>query len=119
MKLGDIDLTDLIAQVRELAADNPEFVYKKQAGACTYWPDDDNPQGCIVGAGLKNLGFNTSKGLYSDFVDRQPHVTCNSWRAWAGKNDRQRRWVRCVQAEQDAGATWGRAVKLADLEWLQ
>ncbi len=107
-----LNIPALIAAVRELAAEEPGFIYRFYADdpklACSYFPNEKNPKGCIVGAAIR---------LVAPDFDLQP---------WEGQNagdvvgdfatEEQSNWFNHVQGEQDAGKPWGEAVRLADVE---
>lgn len=115
-----IDITKLIAEVRRLAAQYPDYIYWKPTGLryCSYvsgkvenLSGDICPnQGCIFGQALRNLypdfdftEIEQKKGI-GEFLDEQglpPHEPDHIW---------------CVdvQCNQDFGMTWRKSVNEAD-----
>jgi hypothetical protein len=104
-------LDDVVAKVREVAAERPTYVYDNGTGgelsSCFYRHGADRSEpGCIVGQALDRLGYvvpelwegtNASSLLQSIFpeVDRV---------------DSRIFWVRSVQSAQDGGMSWADAV---------
>jgi hypothetical protein len=104
----------IIAEVRRLAAERPDYVYEKpEFSAYCLYMHGDGP-GCIFGHALHNLGWDFSeeqKGTITSILlgdGPDPLVETTS---------QQRLWMRAVQSKQDNAFTWGKAVELADEEF--
>lgn len=116
-----ISVKDVVAQVRRLAAENPDFVYKK----VFFTNSEGNPDyrcqyvkegkgDCIIGQALVDVGVPVEslaewdKGIYAAtavvprFVD-VPY------------DDPAVGWLNAVQGYQDKGRTWQESVYEADL----
>ena len=102
-----IDFPKLVADVRAFAKKFPDRVYDQAPNkGCAYNPDDVNPDGCIVGAGLREQGYR--------FVC---HSTVNVVLADFPENEGEKLmlvWLRAVQGHQDSSIPWGKAVAFAD-----
>lgn len=104
-ELTEVLNVHLEAAVREFAQLFPDVKYDSSANDCLYSPVGDNVLGCIVGAALGKLGFDTKEiddcnrgGASVDMII--PHAS---------------RWLRRVQSAQDGGGhTWADAVYEAD-----
>lgn len=116
--------TQVIEEVRRLAAEQPDFVYSKQEGAdanedCSYFGckvGDASGQACIVGQALANLNVDMS-GLKRK-EDKGYGMAIGQaleWRVVAiPYTEEERVWLGNVQYHQDRGESWGQAVELAD-----
>ncbi|MGW1739993.1 hypothetical protein ACWCPQ_14405 [Nocardia sp. NPDC001965] len=106
----------LVAEVRRLAAENPNFVYQKPEGSifCVYVEQDSDGNkvgSCILGQAMINLGVPAEKlvgsggfaGLALDLLDMEI-------------SEKVRWWAVAVQGKQDKEIPWGRAVEIADEE---
>ena len=129
-----VDINVVIKQVREIAAEFPDFVYQPKqlpvlltpeqqeqammgspeapttTNGCVY-READGRAGCIVGQALNMLGVlalvsdnQNLRGVRGLVDDTHP----NSWR------DPRVKWLRQVQNHQDRRVSWGQAVRLAD-----
>ena len=116
--------TQVIEEVRRLAAEQPGFIYGLQAGAggtCSYFGcaiGDTSGQACIVGQALANLNVDMS-GLKSR-EDGDLGMAIAEALAF-GKVDisytaEDARWLDNVQYQQDRDEPWAQAVALADKE---
>lgn len=117
-----MSLTDesLVRAVRELAAENPDYVYVngvgKVAGAygasCFYVHHKDGALagGCLIGQAAIRSGVPIGVVATWDDADQADakHVLPGA------VSDRVREWANWVQYSQDAGKTWGTAVSFAD-----
>lgn len=116
-----IRIADLIAEVRRLAQDNPDFVYptnKRHEGpSCVYNPEEGiyGRPACIFGQAFINLGSP---------VDEDPKLGAGSIECVCTKkgiqfNSFQGAWISAVQRNQDSGIAWGAALDKADkhLAW--
>jgi hypothetical protein len=108
-----LTITALISKVREIAASNPLFVYTRNDSAssvCLYRPTDDNPQGCIMGAAMRALGYDKlPEGWPIDLVlrDFYPDI-------YDSALEGEISWLNDCQSAQDRGICWGEAVTHAD-----
>lgn len=97
----------IIAEVRRLAAERPDFVYVSPefSDQCLYMHGENEP-GCIFGHALFNLGVDTSDtyGPIGEVLTMQGIAA----------TVRQRDWMRDVQYRQDHRLTWGQAIRDAD-----
>jgi hypothetical protein len=102
--------------VRALAAANPDFVYTdpdSEVGGCSYFPDEMNPQGCIIGAALREHGLISDDPSDSEDIDGTgAFVVLHSLLDFPEVSDS---WFQLVQSNQDQGASWSEAVRLADM----
>lgn len=109
---------DVIRAVRQLAAENPDKVYRRPEGAvrCSYLTDVSGELGCgcIVGQALERCGVvldgDEDNGHGPDIVMGMHDVNFDQEEAW---------WLTEVQSWQDGtswapGETWGKAVAHAD-----
>ncbi len=99
----------IIAEVRRLAAESPDFVYQKPefSPVCLY-KHGDGP-GCLFGQALSNLGIEVdenTRGTINNVLDRFD----------VDRTDRQRCWMSTAQRRQDHGSSWAEAVRQADDE---
>jgi hypothetical protein len=114
-------LDDVVAKVREVAAERPTYVYDNGTGgelsSCFYRHGADRSEpGCIVGQALDRLGYVVPE----DLEGRDSYTILNealgthfeSWESPA--NPAGAKWIRGVQFQQDAGKPWGVAVEYAD-----
>lgn len=115
MKIEDINTTQLIADIRKIAAENPEHVYERVSlddrtpSRCVYFIEGS--PSCLVGQGF------AKQGMAED--DLTPLDNLNS----IGDLLRDRiydvdpvelRWLDRVQEVQDQGLPWSEAVDIAD-----
>lgn len=114
--------TQVIEEVRRLAAEQPDFVYSKQEGAgdnCSYFGcalGDTSGQACIVGQALANLNVDMMglKGKEAKDVGMAIGVALEHGVVTIPYTEREARWLDDVQYHQDRGETWAQAVALAD-----
>ena len=116
MSLSD---ESLVRAVRELAAENTDYVYKNQGGhpagggtSCFYVHDNGGKLcgGCLVGQGAIRAGVpisDVAEWDNADVADARSVLPDSV-------TDRVRAWALEVQSKQDIGWTWGAAVKYAD-----
>ena len=106
---------DVVAQVRALAQERPDYVYQRPLGnpetECSYLTGADG-QGCIMGQALTRLGvsieaLSTIEG--ENVMAALPRLAVRTTPSdgW---------WLRAVQEQQDHGSTWGQAVRRADVQ---
>lgn len=127
-----VSLAKLADAVRKAAISNPNKVYQRQVGfGCKYTHGAENGQGfvpgCIVGQGIFDL-----TGKVVDNTRMMGAVDNDRWKLALKASDGEQdaygdlvlkddpmtrylvHWLRAVQAQQDDGVAWGRAVKFAD-----
>jgi hypothetical protein len=127
-KNGDpIDIDALIKAVRELAAENPDFIYSTHidsAGAtCLYTLADGTPD-CIIGQAMARIGQPLppqTTNVRNGCAIMDNGVGSAYWALAFGveyfdyqTQDIRHSWLQEVQYEQDARATWAAAVAAAD-----
>ena len=116
--------TQVIEEVRRLAAEQPDFVYGTQEGAggtCSYFGcaiGDTSGQACIVGQALANLNVDMSGLKRKEESDLGLAI---GEALLLGKVDipyteEDARWLDNVQYNQDEDETWAQAVAMADKE---
>jgi hypothetical protein len=121
-----ITVSDVINQVRLLANQNPDFVYRpsyERTGheGCSYVTGSEG-KGCIVGQALANLGVERSVlasvegehavgALVAVGIVRSedPHHASRG-DAWSPEE----KWLMAVQRQQDDSKPWSEAVARAD-----
>lgn len=112
--LADIDLDQLVADVRAFAELAPDFTYRAWNGstACQYFPDRLNPCGCIIGAALAEQDV--------DVTTLPAHPIRRLLADWGGDLVEHTAVDRltAVQHHQDIERTWSEAVEKADFEAL-
>lgn len=110
----NLSLKKLIATVREVAAEKPDFKYqnKDEEGFmrdCSYFPDKDNAEGCIMGCSLSRMNIRVDLHMEGDAID--------SLLMRAGfRDETSMQWCKKVQMAQDDGMTWAEAVASADAD---
>ena len=113
-------VADVIEQVRALAAERPEFVYRSTSTddgdhpSCSYVTGADG-QGCIIGQALMRLGVEEER--LADLEDSIPGgmgADTLLFRLLGRGYAEGEMWISAVQASQDTGIPWGKAVKIAD-----
>lgn len=122
-KIKDIPLAEVIAEIRRIAAESPDYVYEPVVkpnslgiGTCEYVERSADGKligSCIVGRALVNLGVPpevltftddftpTAFGLFED-PDHDGRVA-------------EINWIQRVQGGQDRKMSWGDAVARADV----
>lgn len=116
---------DVMAQVRALAAERPDYVYRPVApGAlCSYVTGQDG-QGCIVGQALMRLGVPKER-LAASEADEGTAVPADELLQdlldldTAAMATNEVGWIMSVQTGQDSGETWGKAVAYATVHELE
>src|SRR5690606_1231334 len=115
--MKQIDIKDVVKEVRRLAEEQPDHVYSAPEGEeiCSYVTGKDG-KGCIVGQALSRLGVPESalRGIEGEGAYALPELIPYL----AGREDkRSRRWLTLIQSRQDGGRTWWQAVTEADQDW--
>lgn len=117
-----VTVSDIIAEVRKLAEEMPDFVYRPDFendqvgsangcsyiyGGCKLYP---NCCGCIMGQALRRLGV-----MVPESKDNVPiYLLLKSIDLREGLTGRTEGWLATVQQEQDRGNAWADCVKAAD-----
>lgn len=120
-----ISLEDLVQEVREIAENNPDFVYFEDKtpnpygpGRC-YYTKDSRPS-CIIGRALFNLGISIET-LRSMDVDDNDNLfgtgISNFFRPETKLDSDRMHWLSHVQVEQDAEIPWGRCVETGNKQF--
>lgn len=105
----------LVAAVREVAAEKPDFVYDAPYGGCVYVADKQ--PSCIVGQAAWRLGLIDATFEKDDGINMSG-VTTFLRELGADLGDDEtlygREFLDTVQVKQDEGVPWGDAVEIAD-----
>lgn len=124
---GTFKSSAVIAEVRKIAAEQPDFNYSEFYGksnsftgektaTCVYFDDDclaeDSTGKCIVGKALENLGVDSAIFTNDFNLNNSIVSVLDGIIEFESENDRY--WLREVQLKQDDGSTWGDAVEAAD-----
>lgn len=110
-------IESLIAKVRELAEESPDFVYEALRPNLCFYATGQNCDGCIFGQALLALGV--EKDVLEGFDQRNLSGQSSGIEPILdlldiGASERQKEWCTAVQRAQDRGASWSEAVKDAD-----
>ncbi|ORL77804.1 hypothetical protein A5N75_08210 [Prescottella equi] len=110
-----VDERALVAAVRELAAEKPDFVYEAPGrGECKYvhrTPEGHLVGGCIVGQAALKVGMPIE--VLAELDDSEEPQVEFSFRQFE-LGALALRWLHQVQFKQDLGERWGSAVLAAD-----
>jgi hypothetical protein len=85
---------------------------------CNYYPDEENPHGCIVGFAMRNLGFPIDDPSYGLIL--APAAIASVLGVDPDEADDAvitgplMDWVLSVQENQDLGLSWSESVEGAD-----
>lgn len=123
---ANFTIEQLIQKVRDLAEQNPDYVYEKiendkfktvfclsTSSSCSYLKSK-NPgnedKGCIFGQAILNLQPDLKPELETPFSISTilSHIGING-------NDFEKKWCAAVQAAQDSQYSWKDAINKADL----
>jgi hypothetical protein len=113
--MTDLTFEQIESAVRELASENPEFVYDQGSSPfCKYNPNHEQP-GCIFGQAFIALGepvpsqFDPTEGseLEAGIIRVLEYLGIET-------TVRQRAWADAVQSNQDMSYPWQRAVERGD-----
>ncbi|MFF0498492.1 hypothetical protein ACFYU5_18955 [Nocardia aobensis] len=114
--INDIPMTDIVSEIRRLAAENPDYIYQSRGDACVYVEPDEAGVlvgSCIVGKALVNLGVNPAELEWEiGTIPGAYHLL----RSRVGGASREVWWIDWVQGEQDTGYSWADSVASADQE---
>lgn len=108
------DAAEIIQHVREIAQENPLFVYEitdEGEHSCVYRNQDGSPS-CIIGKAMDRAGVLPPLKKISLDNTSQVEQVLDAWRI--EHTERQSDWLSVVQEHQDDSATWGEAVATAD-----
>ncbi len=112
---------ELISEVREIANQRPDVVYKKTGPNCSYVTgktSDGQSEGCIFGLAMRNMGINITDlkcGSYSSAGTVEETAIWNVLEAnFHSETREEEQWCEWVQNEQDTGIAWRKAVISAD-----
>lgn len=105
-------VSDLIAKVREIAAERGDVTYCYEE-ACCYASGEcsDGSIGCVFGQAFAALGIDPAS------FDDSPIPTIGHIIRRSRHAGEQLAWCERVQERQDAGYTWGEAVSIANAEY--
>jgi len=119
-------LFDLADAVREVAAERPDFVYKRRdypnhRQVCVYTTPDGVPD-CIIGVALAKVGdavpaWDCSRDYRCNEDRELGSVGGRSWRQYWDTDEAELdvlKWLTSVQARQDSETPWQQAVELSD-----
>ena len=114
-----ITAKDVVAKVRELAAESPDFVYPTASRGndvdCFYLPDERFGQpACIFGQALLALGADREVLARADSNPIGTPVNALLGDLGVIKDDDSADWFWTVQSKQDTRTPWGEAVWVAD-----
>jgi hypothetical protein len=104
---------EVVAAVRAVVAEHPAVVYDRAGGLCSFWPDERNPLGCLVGAALDRLGLRDRLDRYWDGCDVATVLDVLGVESVPP----EMRWLMQLQWAQDAGTVWRAAVAGDDRAW--
>jgi hypothetical protein len=112
-------IAELEAKIREIAAEQPDYVYAKAGGlnSCFYSKSDKgvgNGCRCIVGEALFRLGVNQQTLERFDGSEKMLTGAYRLLKKVFGFAEFSG-FVPRVQSLQDKGHRWGEAVRIADL----
>lgn len=122
-KIQDIPLTEIIAEIRRIAAESPDYVYKPvvkpnslSLETCEYVErsaDGELVGSCIVGRALVNLGVPPEVLTFtSDYTPTAFGLLADPDGDGEGT---EIIWIQRVQSGQDEKMSWGDAVARADV----
>lgn len=118
--------TELIQEVRKIAAERPDFVYGDQGidnNTCSYFGrdiGDESGSPCIIGQALKNLGVDTSRLKQAEdelAEDLEISRVLGLGYIELPYTDQEAQWLQKVQTNQDFNDYWVKAVEEAD-KWV-
>lgn len=123
-----IDTKQLVAAVRKVAAEKPDYHYRQENAFCTYFKragDEQFVPSCLVGHGLAAVGVTPDELIKDDsFVVSGANTV--SVEGLASDPDSGLKftdvgtamsWLMKAQGVQDDDGTWGEAVRAADEEF--
>lgn len=104
----------IIAEVRKVAAANPDYIYERVEGSpnCVYVRD--GKPSCLIGHALWNLGL-IDIHLPADLNYGGIHRLAPELNIWL--DDAELTWLMSAQSAQDTRKTWAEAVEYAGPSW--
>lgn len=96
----------LIAAVREIAAENPDFVYDDDPYGCVYFDGKGAPS-CIMGHACSRLGLLVGE---PNDVDGDTNISAVAKDLQWGLDRDELDWLEHVQRSQDRRTPWGECV---------
>jgi hypothetical protein len=114
-------LLDVARKAREVAAREPEKVYRipSSSRVCAYW--DDGCPSCLFGYVFHELGIPSSVAVnWSHTINNMLYLLAKRGFIEGfipGEHRVILGWMRLVQLRQDYGDTWARCIEYADLEY--
>lgn len=118
--------TELIQEVRKIAAERPDFIYSGQPNGshclCSYFGraiGDEAGSPCIVGQALKNLEVPMEGLREVEHAGEDSDISTVLDRGYVDieYTGSEAMWLAKVQMKQDDGETWAKAVEEAD-KWV-
>lgn len=113
-----ITMTGVIREIRRIASEQPEHVYRPPVACrigCSYVDSANAPgTGCIVGQAVIALGLPVERLAEWENGHDETSSTIMLPAMDIGGSRAELRWIRRVQSEQDQGKAWGEAVAIAD-----
>lgn len=115
-------LSNIVTEVRRIAAEYPDFVYtetKMPVGSiwvtrCFYSPNESNPNGCIIGFAMRNLGMSVDEfDTNHDSISAETVIPLRLGLSDSAEFEALE-WLNTVQRRQDHGKSWSEAVVSAD-----
>jgi hypothetical protein len=114
---ADFPIEQLIGKVREIAAENPDFIYQKQRRdghrdtmVCYYVAENSQDGSCIMGRAFRALGVPAE--VLRQYEGERTGTLIEAFRVEASAS--QLSWLFNVQCSQDDGLAWGECVRVAD-----
>lgn len=105
----------LIAEIRKVVSDNPEFIYDNGDHACVYV--HDGQPSCLVGHALWNLGYIDSSAESCSVNSESVGEVLTQLGLEIDKTESY--WLGRVQLTQDLKHPWKFAVDIADRVYPQ
>ena len=106
-----IKVSDLWAEVKKVAAEQPDYVYERPADGCAY--EVDGKPSCLVGHAMFRLGMPldlirrcNSEGPIEYVLDE----FCGEFEESGDDGRAYRTLLGLTQGAQDSGKPWGKAV---------
>ena len=106
-----IKVSDLWAEVKKVAAEQPDYVYEKPADGCAY--EVDGKPSCLVGHAMFRLGMPLDLIRRCDSEGPIEHVldeVCGEFDESGDDRGVYRTLLGWTQGAQDSGKPWGEAV---------
>lgn len=115
MTVESVSAEELERAIREVASENPDFVYRKAfvddgPPICAYFDEEGCPS-CLVGHGLARLGMGKDDIKDLNFVSVEALFDDGIIET----GDTPKSWFNNVQEFQDTDTPWGQTVRDADM----